>query len=69
MTEGFRFGSEEMEIGQYTLTREQIEDSRAMMAVSFGSCSWQEPLDDLKALGFREPTQFNPLDQIPGARQ
>lgn len=52
MTEGFRFGPEEMEIGQYTLTREQIEDSRAMMAVSFGSCSWQEPLDDLKALGF-----------------
>ena len=52
MIEGFEFGEEQMKIGQYTLSREQIEDSRAMMAVSFGSCSWQEPLDDLKALGF-----------------
>ena len=52
MTDGFAFDPDTMTIGQYSLTREQIEDSRAMMAVSFGSCSWQEPLEDLQALGF-----------------
>lgn len=52
MIEGFSFDPDIMTVGQYSLSREQIEDSRAMMAISFGSCSWQEPLDDLRALGF-----------------
>ena len=52
LLEGFAFEMDAMKVGAYTLTREQIEDSRAMMAISFGSCSWLEPLEDLQSLGF-----------------
>ena len=35
----------------HRLTTEQISATRDQFAVSFGSCSVQEPIDDLKALG------------------
>ena len=51
LTEGLSFEEERMQIGEFTLEREQIEDVRAARAISFGSCSWEEPLADLQALG------------------
>ena len=35
---------------RYCLTREQAAAARASLALSFGSCSFREPIDDLKAL-------------------
>ncbi|MCH2133675.1 MAG: hypothetical protein MK116_07985 [Phycisphaerales bacterium] len=52
LIEGFHFEDEQMRVGETILTREQIEDTRAGLAISFGSCSWEEPVDDLTALGF-----------------
>ena len=36
--------------GRYCLTTEQAAAARASLALSFGSCSFREPIDDLKAL-------------------
>jgi hypothetical protein len=38
--------------GDLELDTQQIEDARLAFAVSFGSCSFDEPRDDLRALGF-----------------
>ncbi|MHC4946749.1 MAG: hypothetical protein ACYTG1_00595 [Planctomycetota bacterium] len=38
------------------LTAEHVEDVRLAFAVSFGSCSFDEPRDDLRALGLLEPS-------------
>ena len=35
---------------RYCLTRDQAAAARASLALSFGSCSFREPVDDLKAL-------------------
>ena len=35
---------------RYCLTREQAAAARASLALSFGSCSFREPIDDLKGL-------------------
>lgn len=51
LTEGFSFDDDHMQAGAFKLTREQVEDVRAGLAISFGSCSWEEPLADLQALG------------------
>lgn len=37
---------------RFDLTPEQIRDARANFAISFGSCSFEEPIDDLKRLGW-----------------
>lgn len=44
-TDGIQFGTE-------SISREQIIDLRTSKAISFGSCSFEEPVDDLRALGF-----------------
>ena len=49
--DGLVAGEAELGWNGLTLTREQIEEARATLAISFGSCSWQEPVDDLQALG------------------
>ena len=36
---------------RYCLTTEQAAAARATLALSFGSCSFREPIDDLRALG------------------
>jgi hypothetical protein len=36
----------------HRLTAEQIRDARANFAISFGSCSFEEPVDDLTRLGW-----------------
>jgi hypothetical protein len=35
-----------------TLTAEQIQEARAQFCISFGSCSFTEPIEDLRALGW-----------------
>jgi hypothetical protein len=37
---------------RFDLTPEQICDARANFAISFGSCSFEEPVEDLKGLGW-----------------
>jgi len=38
--------------GAYRLTAAQIRSARAEFAISFGSCSFEEPIGDLKELGW-----------------
>ncbi|MEE2908438.1 MAG: hypothetical protein VX527_11490 [Planctomycetota bacterium] len=51
LIEGFSFEDDHMKVGDYKLSREQIEEARAGLAISFGCCSWEDPLADLQALG------------------
>ena len=37
---------------RFEISKETIEQSRENTAISFGSCSFQEPMDDLKQLGW-----------------
>ena len=37
---------------RFEITKETIEKSRSNSAISFGSCSFQEPMDDLTQLGW-----------------
>jgi hypothetical protein len=37
---------------RFDLTPEQVRDARANFAISFGSCSFEEPVDDLRRLGW-----------------
>jgi hypothetical protein len=46
----FRFSEDGVQWGTYRLTVEQLRYVRARVAVSFGSCSFLEPLDDLRSL-------------------
>jgi membrane protease YdiL (CAAX protease family) len=46
-----RFGGEGVEWRGLRLSTEQIRDARRGFAASFGSCSFSEPVCDLKALG------------------
>jgi len=50
------------------LTTEQIEESRLAFAASFGSCSFDEPREDLRALGILPQTAgHSPPEIHPGA--
>ncbi len=55
----FRFEAEQAGWGRIVLTREQIEAARRDFIISEGSCSFEEPVEDLTALGLLEP-QGNP---------
>jgi hypothetical protein len=46
----FRFDVEGVGWRQNRLSRKEIADARAEFAVSFGSCSFTEPIDDLRSL-------------------
>ncbi len=46
----FRFTAEGMEWRGRSLTTAALAETRAQFAVSFGSCSFREPIDDLSAL-------------------
>jgi len=50
----FRFEDEEMTIGEHTLPVERVEEARERFAHSFGSCSFEEPRDDLLTLQLLE---------------
>jgi hypothetical protein len=47
----FRFEDERVIWRDHVLDAEQIHSARSDFALSFGSCSYQEPIDDLKELG------------------
>ena len=47
----FRFGEDELEWRGRTATARQIVSARSSLGLAFGSCSFQEPVDDLRALG------------------
>jgi hypothetical protein len=46
----FVFGADGVSWRSYRLTGNQLQDTRRQFAVSFGSCSFREPIDDLRAL-------------------
>jgi hypothetical protein len=46
----FRFALDGIEWRQHRLSRDEIASARRNFAVSFGSCSFTEPIDDLQAL-------------------
>ena len=46
----FRFGDDEFRWRNMTLTRQELVESHATFALSFGSCSFEEPVDDLRRL-------------------
>lgn len=50
-TRTFRFGDDVAEALGRRIPLEVIEKARAGFALSFGSCSFEEPVEDLKALG------------------
>ncbi len=48
----FEFGDERLRWRGHELTTPQIAQARRYFAHSFGSCSFEEPLDDLRELGW-----------------
>ncbi len=46
----FDFGDEQLQYGDRALSIDAIRDGRALFAVSYGSCSFTEPLADLRSL-------------------
>jgi hypothetical protein len=48
--EAFRFDLDGISWRQHRLSRHEIAAARQSFAVSFGSCSFTEPIDDLKSL-------------------
>jgi hypothetical protein len=48
----FRFGEDELTWRGQTVTSRQIASARSSLGLSFGSCSFDEPADGLRALGF-----------------
>lgn len=50
----FRFGDEAVDWRDRRLTKEEIINTREGFAVAFGSCSFCEPIEDLRALGLLE---------------
>jgi len=49
-TEGLHFGDDGAQWGDLVLTAEAIRETREQFAISFGSCSFEEPVEDLKEL-------------------
>jgi len=49
--EYFRFENAVARCGGVSLSTEQIQAAREKFAVSFGSCSFEEPIEDLQSLG------------------
>jgi hypothetical protein len=47
----FRFDDEAVSWRQYRITLQQIRDARERFAISFGSCSFDEPVRELAAMG------------------
>jgi hypothetical protein len=50
-TDGIEFDDEGVTWSSYRLTNDQLFASRRRFATSFGSCSFEEPIADLKGLG------------------
>jgi len=50
-SEAFQFADAEASLGPYAISLEELEEARLSYAISFGSCSIDEPWEDLQALG------------------
>jgi hypothetical protein len=48
----FRFGDGALHWHEHVVTAAELRDVRERFAISFGSCSFEEPIGDLKALGW-----------------
>jgi hypothetical protein len=48
----FRWNKEALTWGKHRLKSKQIREAREEFAIGFGSCSFTEPVNDLKALGW-----------------
>lgn len=59
--EAFDFGDETARLDGVEVSRDDIEEGRLGFAISFGSCSMEEPWDDLRALGLLDaaPTEID----------
>ncbi|MBX3279130.1 MAG: hypothetical protein KF868_14090 [Acidobacteria bacterium] len=53
-TAAFRFGDAAVEWRNHRLTTEEIAAARTRFASAFGSCSFTEPVEDLRALGLED---------------
>ena len=51
-TKAFRIADQSIGWHSYLFTAAEIRDLRERFAIGFGSCSFEEPVSDLKALGF-----------------
>jgi hypothetical protein len=48
----FWFGAEEVRWRDVRVSRAQVQESRSNFILSFGSCSFEEPIEDLRALSY-----------------
>lgn len=56
--EQFRFGGEGLEWGEYGVTADDIAELREVALISYGSCSFDEPREDLRDLGLLGETEI-----------
>jgi hypothetical protein len=49
-TDRFRFTDDALSWGDYSISTKEIADLRDVALLSYGSCSFNEPIDDLKKL-------------------
>ena len=47
----FRWGDDAVEWHGHTVSASELREVRDRFAISFGSCSFEEPVQDLEALG------------------
>jgi hypothetical protein len=52
--EAFEVAADGIRVGQQRASSDEIEAARRHLFVSYGSCSWREPVEDLQALGVLE---------------
>ncbi|MEQ1946981.1 MAG: hypothetical protein ABL995_07320 [Bryobacteraceae bacterium] len=50
--QAFHVGEDEIRWHEHRLTSAQIQEARSNFAISFGSCSFDEPIQDLQTLGW-----------------
>lgn len=48
----FQFGRDSLQVGGASLTLDDLAATRRQFAIGFGSCSFSEPVEDLRALGW-----------------
>jgi hypothetical protein len=58
----FQFGESGFSIGNWHCSQEEIQTTRERFAIGFGSCSFSEPVEDLRELGW---LNLEPAEQHP----
>lgn len=53
----FSFTAGQVQFGDHVIEMDQVREIRRNKAISFGSCSFEEPVSDLRALGFESEIQ------------